>query len=110
MVDKITTNPQRSEAVVNKDGLPTDQTIEWFDDIELALNENLFGTAIIFKSYTVAQLITPLPLPPPFNIPEIPASNFLDGVVIVSNESGGRTLATSDGTNWKRVADGNNIS
>ena len=107
MVDKITTNPQRSEAITNKEGLPTDQTIEWFDDIELALNENLFGTAIIFKSYMVAQLTVTVP---PATTPEVPASDFLNGVVIVSNESGGRTLATSDGTNWKRVADGNNIS
>ena len=102
MADKITTNPQRSEPVVNKDGLPTDQAIEWNDDIELALNENLLGVAVQFRSYTVAQLTGATP--------EIPASLYLDKAVIVSNESGGRTLATSDGTNWKRVADGNNIS
>ena len=107
MVDQITTNPQRSEPVVNKVGLLTDQAIEWFDDIELALNENLLGEVVQFKSYTVAQLIT---IVPPATTPEIPATDFLNGVVIVSNESGGRTLATSDGTNWKRVAEGNNIS
>ena len=102
MVDKITTNPQRSEAITNKEGLPTDQTIEWFDDIELALNENLLGEAVQFRSYTVAQLTGATP--------EIPASQNLDKAVIVSDESGGRTMATSDGTDWKRVADGNNIS
>ena len=102
MVDQITTNPQRSEAIVDKDGLPTDQQIEWNDDIELALNENLLGVAVQFRSYTVAQLTGATP--------EIPASQNLDKVVIVSDESGGRTLATSDGTNWRRVSDGVVIS
>lgn len=32
------------------------------------------------------------------------------GVVVITNESGGRTLATSDGTNWRRVSDGAIIS
>lgn len=30
--------------------------------------------------------------------------------IIVSNEAGGRTIATSDGTNWRRVSDGNVVS
>ncbi len=102
MVDQITTNPQRSEPVVDKDGMPTDQLIEYFDDIHLALNENLLGVAVQNKSYTVAQLTGA--------IPGLLASLNLDKVVIVSDETGGRTLASSDGTNWKRVSDGNNIS
>ena len=56
---KITTNPQRSEAVVNKDGLPTDQQIEFNDDIELALNETVLGDSITFPSYGIGEL--PLP-------------------------------------------------
>lgn len=39
MIDEITTNPNRGEALVRKDGTPTKQMIEWFDDIELKLNE-----------------------------------------------------------------------
>lgn len=103
MADEITTNPQRSERIVGENGLPSDQTIEWFDDLEIALNENLLGEIVQFKSYTVAQLKTIIA---PATTPEIPAENFLDGVVIVSDESGGRTLATSDGTDWRRVSDG----
>jgi hypothetical protein len=34
----------------------------------------------------------------------------LAGVIIVTDEAGGRTLATSDGTNWRRVNDGAIIS
>lgn len=39
MVDEITSNPKRSDPIVNSEGLPTKQTIEWFDDIELKINE-----------------------------------------------------------------------
>lgn len=39
MIDEITSNPQRSDAIVNEDGSPSKQTIDWFDDIELKINE-----------------------------------------------------------------------
>jgi len=102
MADPITTNPQRSEPMVDKEGLATDQLVEWFDDLELSLNENLLGTVVTFKSYLVAQLTGATP--------QVPATNFLDGAVIVKDEIGGRTIATSDGTNWRRVSDGAIIS
>lgn len=38
------------------------------------------------------------------------ASAHFNGVIIVTDEVGGRTLATSDGTNWKRVSDGATVS
>lgn len=38
------------------------------------------------------------------------ASVFKDGMIIVSNDTGGLTPAFSDGTNWRRVADRNIIS
>ncbi len=38
------------------------------------------------------------------------ATKFLNHAIIVSNEAGGRTIATSDGTNWKRVKDGAIVS
>lgn len=107
MVDEITTNPQRSEPMVDKEGLGTEQLIEYLEDIELAFNENLLGRAIIFRSYTVVQLTV---IVPPATTPQIPAANFLNGAVIVLNETGGRTIATSDGTNWRRVSDGAIIS
>ncbi len=39
MIDEITSNPKRSDPIVNKDGSPSKQTIDWFDDIELKINE-----------------------------------------------------------------------
>lgn len=48
---------------------------------------------------------------PAFTVATAPtASRWTNCAIIVSNESGGRTIATSDGTNWKRVKDGANIS
>lgn len=38
------------------------------------------------------------------------ASKWTNFAIIISDESGGRTIATSDGTHWKRVKDGANIS
>ena len=43
------------------------------------------------KSYTVLTLPT--------------AATYPRGVIYVSNEAGGATLAFSDGTNWRRVQD-----
>lgn len=67
-----------------------------FTDIVEALNTKLLGKAIIFEPYLVATVPT--------------ASLFTNGTIIVTDETGGRTLATSDGTNWLRVADGAIIS
>jgi hypothetical protein len=59
--------------------------------------EPLNGEApFIFPEYTIATLPS--------------ASRYENGVIIVSNETGGRTLATSDGTNWRRVSDGAIVS
>ena len=33
-------------------------------------------------------------------------TEFLNHMIIIPDETGGRTLATSDGTNWRRVSDG----
>tara|TARA_R110002020_G_scaffold48382_3_gene137971 strand:+ start:1373 stop:1606 length:234 start_codon:yes stop_codon:yes gene_type:complete len=33
-------------------------------------------------------------------------AEFLDHIIIIPDETAGRTLATSDGSNWRRVKDG----
>jgi hypothetical protein len=57
-------------------------------------------------------LTTPLPpIIPEHAKASLPsAATYDNGVIIVSDEAGGRTLATSDGTNWKRVSDGATVS
>lgn len=38
------------------------------------------------------------------------AATYTAGIIYVSNETGGATLAFSDGTNWRRVQDRNVVS
>lgn len=38
------------------------------------------------------------------------AAAFRDHAIIITDETGGRTIATSDGTDWLRVSDGAAIS
>lgn len=78
MGNPITTNPQRSEPVVTKDGLPTDAQIEFNDDIELALNENLLGNAVILPTYKANQS--------PSDLPDINATP--GGLILVTGTSG----------------------
>lgn len=49
------------------------------------------GGPVVLKSYTVA------------GVPS--AATFARGLIYVSNETGGATVAFSDGTNWRRVQD-----
>lgn len=53
-------------------------------------------TAVVLPSYTVAGAPT--------------ASSYTGGLIYVSNEAGGATVAFSDGTNWRRVQDRTVIS
>lgn len=76
----------------------------FFDDLVLKLNARLLGKSIVFESYTVAQITATPPVPDP----TLQAN--LNGVIIVSDETGGRTIATSDGTDWRRVSDGAIVS
>jgi hypothetical protein len=42
-----------------------------------------------------------------YTVANLPAAgDWTDTAVICSNETGGRTIVTSDGTNWRRVRDG----
>ena len=66
--------------------------LAWLAIVEafgLSVDEN----ALLFqaKSYTVATLPS--------------AATYPRGVIYVSNETGGATLAFSDSTNWRRVQD-----
>ena len=52
----------------------------------------------------------------PFRLPAYTGANlpavlrWNNCAIIVSDEAGGRTIATSDGTNWRRVSDGAVVS
>lgn len=81
---------------VNADDVAIDATVVATLTGAQTLTNKTFGTPPIFPEYTVA------------GVPS--AVTYDNGVIIVSNETGGRTLATSDGTNWRRVSDGAIVS
>lgn len=94
-MNEITSKPDRGENII-QNGQPSERLWLFFDDIEQKLNSFLLGDAVILPVYTVAT---------------VPAAADWDGgAIIVSDETGGRTIATSDGTDWRRVSDGAIIS
>ena len=71
--------------------------------------------AVASKKFVEDTVATPTftapPIFPEHTVGTVPsAATYDNGVIIVSDEIGGRTLATSDGTNWRRVSDGVIIS
>lgn len=97
MSNQLTSKPEHSESIVSiTTGRASNRFQLYLDDILQKLNQILLGDAIIVPEYLVAGVPT--------------ASKWDNGMIIVSDETGGRTLATSDGTNWRRVADGAVIS
>jgi len=95
MVDEITSNPKRSDPIVNKDGSPSKQTIDWFDDIELKINE------IANDKDRLEEFVK-------FSLPSASENQTLQ--IYVTDDIGGGTPAYSDGADWRRYKDGNIIS
>ena len=95
-MSEIQSKPDHFEVIVEPAGLPTIRFQLYLDDIAQWMNSNLLGEAVILPEYTVLTVPT--------------ASDWDNGAIIVSDETGGRTIATSDGTNWRRVSDGAVVS
>lgn len=77
----------------------------------VANNSSDGGSGLVLFNWTAGantflQGQTPTPLRE-YTIATLPsASTFDNTMIIISDETGGRTIATSDGTNWRRVSDG----
>ena len=58
-------------------------------------------------TFTAANIVfNAVPVVPTYTVAGVPsASTYARGIIYVSNETGGATIAFSDGTNWRRVAD-----
>lgn len=76
------------DMIVNENRFITDSWIIFFDRLLKILN---LSRPWELKSYTVATVPT--------------AATYANNIIYVSDESGGATLAFSDGTNWRRVQD-----
>lgn len=69
-----------------------------------------YGTTTSYFESSAWTMASPLGIPV-YTVSSVPgASLWPDTMVIISDETGGRTIATSDGTNWRRVSDGAIIS
>lgn len=95
MTDKIVSKPDYATAIITLKGEP--KVIEnafqkFFDDIQFKWNDRIGGDFLKLETYTVATL-PPVPL-----LPTI-------GLIGVSDETGGPTLAFSNGVNWLRTLD-----
>ncbi len=96
---EIVSNPNWGDDLI-VEGRATPVFQAYLDEITLQLNGNLLGNAVVFQAYAVAD------------VPDatIYTTDTGFGVIIVTDEVGGRTLATSDGADWRRVSDGAVIS
>ncbi len=95
MSHEITSKPDHGEEII-KESKASDRLQAFMDDLQQRLNDFLLGDAVILPEYTVAT------------VPD--ATLWDNGAIIVSDETGGRTIATSDGTDWRRVSDGAVVS
>ena len=79
----INNTPRTGDKITEK-GIPTDQFQVLLEEIENAINKLS---------------------PPSYTVSTVPDVSDTARLIYVSDESGGATLAFSDGTNWRRVQD-----
>lgn len=61
---------------------------------------------LIWEVVNDHAILIDLPVLPSYAVASLPsASNYARGLIYVSDETGGATVAFSDGTNWRRVQD-----
>jgi hypothetical protein len=107
MVDKVNNPPALSTAY---GGAPTVEGLrQTIQDLIGSLIRELSAHAQRINSSIVTTGETSMTAPfvvMTFTVASLPAAaTWTQGLVFVSNESGGATLAFSDGTNWRRVQD-----
>ena len=88
-MSNITSKPDHGTQLVTEEGVAISRFQLYLDDIEQKFN------VPDLPVFTVAQL----------NGTEVPASSRPNGLVMVSDETGGIVPAFSDSTNWRRVTD-----
>lgn len=97
MTDPIASRPFHDDSIVQGEEEPPSKEYNlFFDDLENVLN-SLLGDALSLQGFTYTVATVP------------DASANQGGLIFVSDGSLNRSLATSDGTNW-RFADGAIIS
>ncbi len=87
---EIVSKPAHGTRLVNDEGEASGDLQAHLDDLEQKLNSDLFGDRVRLTSYAVA---------------DVPDATTGIGIIFVSDETGGATIAFSDGTNWRRSTD-----
>ena len=89
---QIVTSPQHGDQITRRDGLGPARGMRVFmDDLVLKLNLYLLGDRVV---------------PPEYEVADLPDPTDGNGMIFVTDESGGPTIAYSDLSNWRRVSDG----
>lgn len=77
----------------------------WFIDPP-PVSSNDFSIMIWKDWFQQVYSSTLLPIVPEYTVASVPdATIYVNGLIAVSDETGGHTIAFSDGTNWRRVQD-----
>ncbi len=93
-MSKIASRPHHSSGIVSVEGgqiQPSGEYQDFFDDVVQKTNDAVLGEAFNLPSYLKAAMPT--------------ASSYTGGLIYVSDEIGGATVAFSDGVDWRRVQD-----
>lgn len=70
------------------------------------IRKTAWATVIEMFGLTDSGSSVVIPQPPTYTVATLPAAaTYPRGLIYVSNETGGATLAFSDSTNWRRVQD-----
>lgn len=89
---QIVTIPQHGSSIVRRDGLgPSSNMLLWMDEIVLKVNLYMLGDRVV---------------PPEYEVADLPDPTDGNGLIFVTDESGGPVIAYSDLSNWRRVSDG----
>ena len=90
MADRLITAKPQPGTILTTKGEASDLFQNFLDELEQRINY-LLGFVVRVPEYTVATVPA--------------AATYTSGLIAVTDETGGYTLAFSDGTNWRRVQD-----
>lgn len=106
MANKVNINPNLPRKV----GAPTIQSLDQYDQdflnrVQSELREHATRLNLSYPMDGTEQLTVPVRLKE-YTVATVPSAvTYKAGLIAVTNETGGYTVAFSDGTNWRRVQD-----
>lgn len=103
---EINSKPREGDPIaeaIDKEVFGLRNLLDWFADLQLFLNQRVFGDGFLNEHQVKVDLLGVTP--------NIPATITNEGMqVYVTDAVGGKGLFWSDGTNWRRVKDDSLLS